>query len=638
MERKARVKESKHAQEELQQLSEHKYRELYDTMPVGCLTIDKFYSIREANTVAAKMFGMSKRSLLKSKFTLFIVPDRESRDTFFSHIREAIHSGSRRQCAVEMQRSNKSRFYAGLSSVPVANMKNTVTYIHIVVTDVTNHHQIELDTNFSEEKYRHLFETMSQGVIYQDSLGGIISANAASQRILGLTIQQMKEQGSASSHGRAIHEDGSEFSDDQHPSSIAIKTGQAVKDVIMGFFNQKEGAYRWTSVCAMPQFKPGVATPYQTYIILSDITERKRAEEALVKARDELEIKVKERTLELEESEEKYRKVVEYANEAIFVSQEQKSKLFNSKALELFGYADRELAAKPLSDLIFAEDRDLVMKEYKKRMTGEETSASYEHRIICKDGGIKWVTVNAVSITWENKPASLVLLTDITTHKNMEQELKAYARRITQVQEEERKRIAYELHDDTVQYLSILKLQLDSLIHSGKIRDTEILGKLSYLEKDAGRAVDDVRRYSHELRPGVLEHLGLQAALEQIAEDINKLDKIAVDVNVEGEEPEISEEIKLGLFRIAQEALNNARKHAKASRADISLRFTHSYLKLIVSDNGTGFDLQWAAVRSNIKGSLGLISMRERAKLIGADLNIESRLGKGTNVIAEVKL
>lgn len=614
------------------------YQELYDSMPVGCLTIDAAYSIREVNAVAAKMLGMAMQSLINSKFTRFIVPGSHSQDTFISHIRQILKSGSRRQCALELQRGDKSRFFAGLSSMPFRNTENTETYVRIVITDVTKHRQIELEIHHNEEKYRHLFETMSQGVIYQDALGGIISANAAAQQILGLTIEQLKERGSLCHHGRAIHEDGSEFSDDQHPSSIAIKTGQAVKDIIMGFYNQNEGSYRWTSVCAMPQFKAGEVIPYQTYIILNDITDRKSAEEALLRARDELDLKVKERTLALVESEEKYRKVVENANEAIFVSQEQKSKLYNSKALELFGYTDEELAAKPLLDLIFVEDRDLVRREYSKRMTGEESSASYEHRIICKDGSVKWVAVNAVSISWENKPASLVLLTDITSHKNMEQELKAYAWKITQVQEEERKRIAYELHDDTVQYLSILKLQLDSLIHSGRIRDIEILGKLSYLERDAGRAVDDVRRYSHELRPGVLEHLGLQAALEQIAEDINKLDQITVEVNVDGEEAEISEEIKLGLFRIAQEALNNARKHAKASRANIILRFTDIWLKLIVSDNGTGFDLQRAVMRSNSKGSLGLISMRERAKLIGADLNIESSPGKGTKVIAEVKL
>jgi two-component system NarL family sensor kinase len=220
----------------------------------------------------------------------------------------------------------------------------------------------------------------------------------------------------------------------------------------------------------------------------------------------------------------------------------------------------------------------------------------------------------------------------------MEQSLKEYAQRITQVQEEERKRIAYELHDDTAQYLSILKLQLDSLIHSGKIQDPEVIKKLGYLEKDAGRAVDDVRRYSHELRPGVLDHLGLRAALEQLADDINKLIQINAVLEVEGEELKLSDNIKLGLFRIAQEALSNARKHSKAKDVFIKLSFTDSMVKLTVADNGVGFEVSGAAVRSSLKGSLGLMSMQERAALIGADLKIESKPGAGTTITAEVEL
>lgn len=217
-------------------------------------------------------------------------------------------------------------------------------------------------------------------------------------------------------------------------------------------------------------------------------------------------------------------------------------------------------------------------------------------------------------------------------------QLKQYARKIVQVQEEERKRIAYELHDDTAQYLSILKLELESLLHSGKIQSPEILEKLAYLEKDASRAVNDVRRFSHELRPSILEHLGLQAALEQISEDINNLQQITVEVNIEGTELEIPEEVKLGFFRIAQEALNNVRKHAQASKATISLKFEDDAMEMMIRDNGAGFDIEAARTRSTLKGSLGLMSMQERAQLIGADLKIESQTGQGTAIRVRLPL
>ncbi len=219
------------------------------------------------------------------------------------------------------------------------------------------------------------------------------------------------------------------------------------------------------------------------------------------------------------------------------------------------------------------------------------------------------------------------------------EQLKLYGKRITQVQEEERKRIAYELHDDTAQYLSILKLQIDSLIRSGRIQDLEVLNKLRYLEKDADRAFNDVRRYSHELRPGVLEHLGLQAALEQIAEDINKLHQIEIEVNVEGQEPKMQDDVKLAFFRIAQEALNNARKHSGATCAAIDLQFLDGRrVTMKISDDGSGFNARETLASAGTKGNLGLMSMQERARLIGSELKIDSQPGKGTVVTAEINL
>jgi PAS domain S-box-containing protein len=399
----------------------------------------------------------------------------------------------------------------------------------------------------------------------------------------------------------------------------------------------KKGDYIWFSN-HMSLIEDKYGHPLYRAGNIRDITERKNIEEALAGAKEGLEIKVKERTQALAESEEKYRLLVENANEAVMVFQDQLVRFFNTKATELFGYSKEEMSCRPLETLIEMNDRNLIMARHVKRIRGANVPSSYEFRIIRKDGKVRWVFLNAVLIMWEGKPAVLGLITDITERKNMEETLKSYAQKITQVQEEERKRIAFELHDDTAQYLAILKLQLDSLINSGTIQDPAILEKLRYLEKDAGRAVDDVRRYSHELRPGVLEHLGLRAALEQIAEDINKLNYFKIEIEVEGKEPKLTEDVKLGFFRIAQEAINNIRKHAKASQGIISLQFRNNRVRMRVIDNGIGFDARESFSRSKGKGSLGLMSMEERAKLIEADLKIESKPGKGTIVGLEKRV
>lgn len=363
-----------------------------------------------------------------------------------------------------------------------------------------------------------------------------------------------------------------------------------------------------------------------------DITQMKLAEKNLYDLNRELEERVKERTAALTKSEEKYRLLVENASEAVIVIQDHSLKFFNKKMLELTGYSQEELAFGNFFDMVYSDDREMVYTRYEKRRRGEIVPGTYAFRISQKDGNLKWVEVNAVLINWEGQPATLGMLTDITHRKLLEQDLKIYAHKITQVQEEERKRIARELHDDTAQYLSILDVQINALIDSNKIGSPEIIEKLKFLEKDARRALEDVRRYSHELRPAVLENLGLQAALVQIAEDTNKLGEMLVKISSEGTEPLLAEEVKLAFFRIAQEALNNSRKHARASRVDIKLEFKEHQLVMLIDDDGAGFDFRDALQRSIRQGSLGLTSMQERAHLIGADLHIESQLGRGTRV------
>jgi len=181
-------------------------------------------------------------------------------------------------------------------------------------------------------------------------------------------------------------------------------------------------------------------------------------------------------------------------------------------------------------------------------------------------------------------------------------------------------------------------MQIGALADSEEILNPAVQEKLRYLEKDADRAFNDVRRYSHELRPVVLEHQGLVAALEQMADDYNTLEQLPVEVNIEGTEPYLTENVRLSLFRVAQEAISNPRKHAQASRSVINLSFQKNRLSMSVSDDGNGFDIAEAARRARGKGSLGLLSMKERARLIGANLKIDSKPGQGTVIQVDLPL
>ena len=168
--------------------------------------------------------------------------------------------------------------YQHYKTVPLQNEAGEIEQILVVVENINERKQIELALQQSEDKYRTLFETMTQGVVYQDTDGRIISANPAAERILGLSLDQIQERTSLDSRWHSIHEDGTIFSGDTHPTMVALKTGKPVLNVIMGIFHPKEEDYRWISINAMPQFRNGDNKPYQVYATIEDVTEQKRAE------------------------------------------------------------------------------------------------------------------------------------------------------------------------------------------------------------------------------------------------------------------------------------------------------------------------------------------------------------------------
>jgi PAS domain S-box-containing protein len=156
------------------------------------------------------------------------------------------------------------------------------------LADTLNSYLIMCNLQNSEEKYRKLFETMTQGVVYQDADGNIISANQSALKILGLTEDQMMERTSMDPRWKAIHEDGSKFKGESHPAMLALKSGKVVTGEIMGVLNFEDDAYRWIEISSIPQFRADEKRPHQVITTFTDITERKKVENALLKSDEEL--------------------------------------------------------------------------------------------------------------------------------------------------------------------------------------------------------------------------------------------------------------------------------------------------------------------------------------------------------------
>lgn len=250
----------------------------------------------------------------------------------------------------------------------------------------------------------------------------------------------------------------------------------------------------------------------------------------------------------------------------------------------------------------------------------------------------KWLHFTASPIKSEDNHiiGAMVSLLDITERKKVEENLHYYLQEITRAQEEERKRIALDLHDSTVQSLIAILHQLDSILSDKmnmSVKESRILWSL---DEQIREVLQEVRRFSRDLRPSILDDLGLMAALEWLVDEIQKVYGIEASLKTSGSEQRFIQEAELLLFRIAQEALNNTARHAQASHVIVKLNFSEHKITLIIADDGIGFELP-----NNfrvLEGRLGLAGMQERVKLLGGSLEIDTAPRQGTKVTVEVPM
>jgi len=258
----------------------------------------------------------------------------------------------------------------------------------------------------SEEKYRTLFETMAQGVVYQDREGKVTSANPAAERILGLSLDQMQGRTSSDQRWQAIREDGSPFPGEEHPAMVALRTGEEVHGVVMGVFNPERDEYRWLRIHAAPQFRPGEAEPYQVFATFGDMTPLKRAEEAL------------------RESETRYRLLTEMLPVAILAHREDRIIFANPAAAALFG-AERpeDLLDRAVTDLVPPEYQALAVERRKQVLrVGSVSPAAYKW--VRLDGRVMDVEVSGSRISQLGEDAVLSVLQDVTERKRAEEALR----------------------------------------------------------------------------------------------------------------------------------------------------------------------------------------------------------------------
>jgi signal transduction histidine kinase len=223
---------------------------------------------------------------------------------------------------------------------------------------------------------------------------------------------------------------------------------------------------------------------------------------------------------------------------------------------------------------------------------------------------------------------------DVTQGKRAEEALSTVSQKLIEAHEEERVKIARELHDDINQRLVLLSINLHDLKQVFHAVAPEVREHLEEVIKAVRDLASDVHRLSHSLHPSKLKYLGLAAAVASFCRELAERQNVQIDFRCEGIPKELPKEISLCLYRVLQEALQNAINHSGSPRLEVSLRGESNQIQLTVRDWGVGFD---PAVAMKGRG-LGLTSMKERLKLVAGELSVQSEPQRGTAIHASVPL
>ena len=268
------------------------------------------------------------------------------------------------------------------------------------------------------------------------------------------------------------------------------------------------------------------------------------------------------------------------------------------------------------------------------RLTPENPNAQLSYRVQRKDGAVIWLEEHERAFFDEGGKILRVIgmVADVTERKLGEEALSNVSLKLIQAQEQERSRIARDLHDDVAQRLALLVNQLERLQMKAPDSVPELRTHLGELQKEMQEISTSIQTMSHELHSSKLEYLGLVAASRSFCKEFGEHRRAQVDFTSHDLPPSLPADLSLGLFRVLQEALHNAAKHSEAGHFDVQLWGTSDEIHLMVSDHGIGFDPEKA-----MRGTgLGLISMQERLRLIDGELFIESQPNRGTTIHARV--
>jgi len=608
-ERKQAEEESKRAQTFITSIVEN----IPDMIFVKDAQTHKFVRFNKAGE---GLLGFSRNDLIgKTDYDLF---PKEEADFFWAKDREVLESGALLDIPEEpIETRDKGRRLLHTKKIPIRDQDGTPLYLLGISEDITERRRAEAALRESNERYRILYDDNPSMYFTVAATGTVLSVNQFGAQQLGYT----KEELVGHSVLKVIH-DGDHKLVMQHLSALT----QNPAHVAHWEFRKvrKDGTVAWVKEIARAARDPEGNTVI--LIVCEDITERKKTEDALERLRRQNEL------------------ILNSAGEGIYGLDLQGNATFvNPAAARMVGWEIEELLGKPMHALLhhsksdgtpYQEEECPIYAAFK-----DGTIQYLDNEVFWKKDGTSF-PVEYISTPLRERSkivGAVVTFQDIAERKRAAEIRTRLLERVIAAQEEERRRIARELHDETGQSLTALLVGLRTMEGARTIKEAQ--AHAHELRRIAAQTLDEVGRLAKGLHPSVLDDLGLVAALERYAADFAKSYAIAIKVLTKGlEASRLPLAVETALYRIVQEALTNIAKHATAKTVEVSIDARPTCVWATVKDDGRGFDLEEARRTSGASAHLGIHGMQERAALLKGSIQIESLPRSGTTISVRIPL
>jgi PAS domain S-box-containing protein len=601
------ITERKRVEEELRR-RKSELEEAQRVAQLGSWTLDPE---SDAATWSDEMYRIHGRdpSLPPPRFSelaqLFTAESRELLETTKERLWQ---TGGTANIDLELVRPDGSKRWVSARCEAERDARGGIVRLRGTAQDITERRQAEEALHESEERFRRVVEHIGDAIVVDDVAGHVVFANDQFLNLFGFRreeLQNIKLEDYIAPEYRAQLRD-------RHDRRMR---GEAMPAHFEYEGCRRDGARMWLEVNVVSVRTQG-GKLVGTQSAVRDITERKLAEQSL------------------RESEERFRLVANAAPVMIWKAGPDKlCNYFNQTWLEFTGRPLETELGNGWAESVHPDDLAKCLEIYTHSFESR-WPFRMEYRLRRRDGEYRWIDDTGVPIV--NPDGSFVgyigSCVDITDRKRGEEALRNVSGKLIEAQEKERVRIARELHDDINQRLAMLAIEIQQLKDIPRLSATKIRQRTEELFKRTTEISSDIQLLSHDLHSSSLDYLGLVPAMRSFCAEFAKHQKVEVDFGHSNVPSSLSPEVALGLFRVLQEGLHNAVKHSGVRKFEARLMGVPGGIQLSIRDSGKGLDLE-AAMSGH---GLGLISMRERVKLLKGTISIVSKPKHGTEITVRI--